>query len=187
MTKKKIKKKIKKISIKSFFLIWLKWSFIVVIILCSWISLHELSHAGVCKIIGGEPSLEQILPYPMINCDGLVIDNKLVVSPSQYFFYEITPYILALIILSILNFNKKIGISISCSLVIVILLDILWNYIGSIFYRTDFKNMAMISKPLFVLAVITSFIGVFLGFRIIKKRWKDIKLYSIQTVKKIEK
>jgi len=92
-----------------------------------------------------------------------------------------------LIILSILNFNKKIGISISCSLVIVILLDILWNYIGSIFYRTDFKNMAMISKPLFVLAVITSFIGVFLGFRIIKKRWKDIKLYSIQTVKKIEK
>lgn len=149
-------------------------SIIFIILFFMWISIHELSHASVCKALGKEPKLELPIPYVKINCVGIVENNKLMVNNLQYFFLSMMPYIIMLILLSSLFFTKRYLVG-QYLLTIIFLMDTFFNYMSSAVKITDFRNLATVDVKLFYDgALITCFIIIFGIIKLIKD-WQEVK------------
>lgn len=170
--------------LKSFLKVWLYWVAVFLIVSVFWITMHESSHAMICRIIGGNPSLIQILPNPMMSCEGIVINNHLVVSKFQYFMYAIIPYIIASIVLLIFKIYKKINTNIQLALIPILMIDVLWNYLSSIKDNTDFRFLAIVSNPLFYISILIPIFVLLLGMNILKERWVLLKKRFIYSIKK---
>lgn len=153
--------------------IWLSLSAIFIILFFMWISIHELSHASVCKSLGKTPVIQTILPSTTINCVGVVENNKLMINNLQYLFLSMSPYIVMLIILISLFFTKRYLVG-QYFLTIIFLMDILFNYIFSLFKTTDFRNLAIVNMGLFYISVFITLIVVIIGFYKLKKDFNEV-------------
>ena len=170
---KSIPKDKKKKNILIFLKVWIKWMLIFTIVVYSWYVVHEGAHAIVCKLEGGKPALAQILPHPAINCEGIVLDGKLVISQTGYFFYAITPYILGLLVLIIIALSRKIHLAL-LALISMIMVDVSYNYLLSPFSKTDFTQLAIVSIPFFVFSWLIALSAWFLGFVNLKHQWEGL-------------
>lgn len=154
--------------------IWFILSISFIILLFMWVSIHELSHASVCKLLGNTPKLEVPIPYVKINCVGIVEENKLLVGKNEYFFLSMMPYIVMLLLLITSFFTKRYLVG-QYLVTIIFLMDTLFNYMSSAVKVTDFRNLAIVDVKLFYDgALITCFIFV-IGIIKLIKDWPEIK------------
>ena len=165
--------------------IYLRWLIVAIIVCQSWVGLHELSHSIVCKSIGGEPSLVAILPHPSVKCENIANEGGLVVKPIQYFLYAVIPYILGLIAVVIMHL-KKIHVKWVYMLVSFILLDVVYNSVMAFFNPTDFRQIFIVSKPLFIIAVFIAILIAMISANILTQRWKEFKEYGQKVVGKTQ-
>lgn len=156
-------------------ILWIKLSLLFAVIFYTWITIHESSHVLVCSLYGFKPSLFQLLPHPIINCEGLATIDKILISPLQYFFFAITPYIIALILLLSVTLVKKLNIFVRYLLVSMLFLDVIYNYFIAIFGEGDFYNMAFVSKSFFLLSMGITLTVCFISIHLFKKEWKEFK------------
>ncbi|MBU0628251.1 MAG: hypothetical protein KKC75_03610 [Nanoarchaeota archaeon] len=160
------------------FLIFLKnfaiWMLIFLPIIFSWYAVHEGAHAIVCKLEGGNPTLAQVFPHPAVNCDGITLDGKLVISQIGYFFYAIIPYIIGFLVLIIILWSKKINLALF-ALVSMIMMDVSLNFVLSPFSTTDFTAIAHISVPLFILSWVIAFSEWMVGWVNLKRQWRGLR------------
>lgn len=162
---------------------YFRWLIVAIIIVYSWLALHEFSHYVVCSTIGGEPYLATILPHPSITCSNIVDEGQLVVKPIQYFIYAIIPYILGLVALVIMYF-KEFHVKWVYILASFILLDAVWNYVGAFFKPTDFKQVLIVSKTLFIASAFIVIAIAVISINMLKRRWKEFKAYGQNVYRK---
>ena len=126
---------------------------LLTVVIYSWLVIHESAHAAVCMIEGHSVTIASIYPRVAVNCNNLVIDNTLMISDWQYFALAMAPYLLALIISTVLLLLKKCP---KTSLVVslALLIDVSVNFFSSTMGRTDFTQLAIISKNLLILAML---------------------------------
>ncbi len=173
-------------NIVKYFLTLIRWLIVTIIVgYLSWTGLHELSHSIVCMFIGGEPFLATILPHPSVTCKNILNEEGLVVKPIQYFIYAIIPYILGLIVASIIYF-KKIHVKWVYILVPFILFDTIWNFVGAFFKPTDFKQIFIVSKPLFIISAFIAILIAMISVTILTRRLKEFKEYVQKVVGKTQ-
>lgn len=168
---------------KKFVKIWLYWFLLFIVVFYTLTLIHEFSHAGVCKIVGGTPSIFQILPHPIVDCDGISINNHLIIPQIQYFFLAIIPYIIDFLLLIAVTFLIKSYTNLRLMIIINILLDFGFNYLNSLNSTTDFRNLANASPVYFNVAMWLVIIGLIGGICFLIKQRKLFKKAIMQSMK----
>ncbi len=129
---------------------WIAAAVIVLVLAYSWLAFHEVSHAVVCKSLGGNAYLKQIGPYPIISCEVVAERGKPLVLPSEYFVFTMIPYLLALLILLIIWVFQRHKSALVFAFAAIIFMDNFVNYAAAIKYNSDFRIIAAVDPYLFV-------------------------------------
>jgi len=159
---------------KGIFGLFIGLTLLLTVVIYCWLVIHELSHAGVCLLEGHSVTLASVIPHFAVSCNGIVQNGTLMLSNWQYFALSMAPYLLALIVSVALFLLKKYPKT-SLTVALALLIDVSVNFFSSTIARTDFTQLAIVSKELLFVAMLPVAAVLVITVTVIYRELKKIK------------